>query len=57
MQFPRLVYKSASVNTLAEDQDQFDALCEEGWYPSVPEALAGKKMPANNLAEPTAVGP
>jgi len=43
MEFPRLVYKSASKHELAEDQDQYDELIKSGWYDSVPAAIAARK--------------
>lgn len=43
MQFPRFVYKSASEHVLAEDQDQYAALINDGWYASVPDASNAKK--------------
>ena len=42
MEFPRLVYRSASVHALTEDKKQHDKLLSEGWFASVPEALSGK---------------
>lgn len=39
MDFPRLVYRSASVHTLAETQEEHDDLLTKGWHASVPEAL------------------
>jgi len=42
MEFPRLVYRSASDHALARDQSEHDALIADGWFPSVPEALAGR---------------
>lgn len=39
MEFPRLVYKSASDHRLANDQAEFDALIAEGWFATVPESL------------------
>lgn len=42
MQFPRLVYKSASVHELADDEADFNAAIKSGWFASVPEAIAGK---------------
>lgn len=46
MLFPRLVYRSASVHVLAEDQAGYDALIADGWYGSVPEALGSQVAPA-----------
>jgi len=45
MQFPRLVYRSASDYLLADDPIDFNAALENGWYASVPEALAGPLKP------------
>lgn len=42
MNFPRLVYRSASVYTLAESQEEYDDLLTKGWHASVPEALGDK---------------
>lgn len=42
MEFPRLVYKSASNHALANDAEQFAALMKDGWFASVPEAIAQK---------------
>jgi hypothetical protein len=50
MDFPRLVYRSAEEHTLAADQEQFDQLQTEGWFPSVPEAAAAKAVNAKETA-------
>jgi len=50
MVFPRLVYRSAEEHTLAADQEQFDRLQTEGWFPSVPEAAAAKAVNAKETA-------
>ena len=42
MEFPRLVYKSASNHFLVNDEAEFNASIKDGWFPTVPEALAGK---------------
>jgi hypothetical protein len=42
MEFPRLVYKSASNHFLVNDEAEFKASIKNGWFPTVPEALAGK---------------
>ncbi len=55
MEFPRLVYKSAHSHLLVEDQAQFDAAIAEGWFETVPEALAGK--PVQKVVETTADAP
>lgn len=39
MDFPRLVYRSASDYTLVETQEEYDHLLTKGWHASVPEAL------------------
>lgn len=39
MDFPRLVYRSASVHTLAKNQEEYDNLLTKGWHASVPEAM------------------
>ncbi len=51
MEFPRLVYKSASEHTLAEDQGQYDALLKDGWFGSVPEAQSKKQDAAVNVPQ------
>ena len=56
MEFPRLVYRSASVYELAEDSEQHDKLLSEGWFASVPEALA-PKAPEKAKVEPEDNGP
>ena len=40
MEFPRLVYKSAAEHCVTETQEEFNLLRKEGWFASVPEALA-----------------
>ena len=44
MEFPRLVYKSATIYELAEDIDQHKELIAAGWFENVPDALAGKPI-------------
>lgn len=56
MEFPRLVYKSASVHELAEDAKHFDSLISAGWFPSVPDAIAGKKAVSNKDESPVDQG-
>jgi hypothetical protein len=48
MEFPRLVYKSASNHVVANDEQQFEQLIADGWFPTVPEAIAGKLNPTDN---------
>jgi len=43
MIFPRLVYKSASVYLLVQDQKEYDQAISGEWFDNVPDALAGKK--------------
>lgn len=56
MEFPRLVFKSASINMLADDKEQYDALISGGWFATVPAAIAGvvkapsKSTPAEDEA-------
>jgi len=57
MDFPRLVYRSAAEHAVAADKEQFDALCEDGWYATVPEALAGKPVVAKEMAPTEAIKP
>lgn len=57
MDFPRLVYRSASEHTVAADKEQFDGLCKEGWFASVPEALAKKPFVAEETAPTAATKP
>lgn len=45
MEFPRLVYRSASDHLLVKDQDQYDDAMADGWYGSVPEAVARAHLP------------
>jgi len=54
MNFPRLVYKAADNHVLAEDQGQYDALIKDGWFGSVPEALAKTKAQPAKATAPTA---
>lgn len=41
MEFPRLVYRSASVHKCVDCAASFKSAIEDGWFASVPEALAG----------------
>ena len=41
MQFPRLVYKSASSYQLVENQKELEIACSYGYFRTVPEALQG----------------
>jgi hypothetical protein len=45
MEYPRLVYKSASAYALVENDDEYNEKIKEGWFGSVPEALAGETIP------------
>lgn len=42
MEFPRLVYKSASAHELVQDETEFNAAIERGFFATVPEAIKGK---------------
>ena len=42
MEFPRLVYKSQSNHTLVNDSNDYDSHIKDGWFSTVPEALAGE---------------
>ncbi len=42
MEFPRLVYRSASEHLLTENDEQYAEAIADGWYGSVPEAIAKK---------------
>jgi hypothetical protein len=53
MQFPRLVYRSATEYELADDKEQFDQFLKDGWFASVPEAIVGKHDIATEAAPPT----
>lgn len=41
MDFPRFVYRSAAVHSLAKDERQYSDLMAAGWFASVPEAISG----------------
>lgn len=55
MEFPRLVYKSASVFVAVESEEDLEAKLADGWFSSVPEALAPKSATAP--AAPAALAP
>lgn len=55
MEFPRLVYRSASEHTVADDAAEFDSLLENGWFASVPEADEKKHAIAKAEPAPAAV--
>jgi hypothetical protein len=42
MEFPALVYRSASVHLLVQDEAEHAAALADGWFATVPEALAPK---------------
>lgn len=50
MDYPRLVYRSASDYTLANTKEEHDDLLTKGWHASVPEAMGAtgevKAIPA-----------
>lgn len=48
MDFPRLVYRSPTSFALVLDQDKYDELLKNGWFATVPEAVA------NSTAAPVA---
>ena len=52
MEFPRLVYKSASEHILVENEAEHAAALKDGWHATVPDALAPKAAPI-----PPAVAP
>lgn len=39
MEFPRLVYRSATSHTVVNDQQEFDAAIKAGWFATVPECF------------------
>jgi hypothetical protein len=43
MQFPRLLYKSATEHVAVNDESERAERLASGWFDSVPEALAGKQ--------------
>jgi hypothetical protein len=49
MEYPRLVYKSASIFKLVDDDSEYANALSAGWFKTVPEAL--KEKSDNN--EPT----
>ncbi len=53
-QYPRLVYKSASVHLLVKDDASHVEALDGGWFDSVPEAMIGKPVsPIEDNAPPT----
>lgn len=44
MQFPRLVYKSASNHILVENEAEHAAALQDGWHATVPDALGHKQV-------------
>ena len=55
MDFPRLVYRSASEHTLVKSEEQHAAALKEGWFASVPEADAKKNVFAEAETAPAPV--
>lgn len=45
MDFPRLVYKSASEHVLVENEAEHSVALKAGWHDSVPAANAAKRAP------------
>lgn len=41
MEFPRLVYKSASLHELVKNEEEFSSALERGFFASVPESVIG----------------
>ena len=52
MEFPRLVYRSASEHTLVDSQEAFEGALKKGWFASVPEC-APKAAASDETAPPT----
>lgn len=52
MQFPRLVYRSASDHIVVKDEEQHAAALKDGWFASVPEC-APKAAASDEIAPPT----
>lgn len=62
MEFPRLVYKSASVHKSVENSEEYSAALYEGWFDSVTDAMnpkaasvgrgAASKLRAESEAKP-----
>ena len=50
MQFPRLVFKSASIHKIVNDGDEYAAALDGDWFASVPDAIEGKRAPVNDSA-------
>lgn len=42
MEFPRMVYRSASLHMGVNSADEHAAALNDGWFATVPDALAGK---------------
>ena len=42
LEFPRLVYRSPVDHLLVDDVERFRTSLNEGWFDTVPEALAAK---------------
>lgn len=59
MEFPRLVYRSANNHKPVQNADEHAAALADGWYDSVPDAIAKKHTPppAGNTPEPTKAKP
>lgn len=55
MQFPRLVYRSASDHLSVETEEQHAAALKDGWFASVPEADAKKNAIAEAETAPAPV--
>lgn len=45
MEFPRLVYKSATSHVLVQNQDEMDGALANGYFATVPEALGETDLP------------
>lgn len=52
MEFPRLVYRSASEHIVVDSQVAFDDAIKKGWFASVPEC-ALKAAASDETAPPT----
>lgn len=61
MEFPTIVYKNGGPHQRlggtysfkpAKDESEYSSLLEDGWFPSIPEAVAGKVNEDEN-APPT----
>lgn len=49
MEFPMLVYRSASDHMQVQEESEYEAAMSDGWFASVPEAQA--KMHASQFIE------